>query len=249
MARPPRRLAPSRTFAQHLIIMAKRPVAGAVKRRLARGIGDVAALRFYRTTLTHTVVRLAADARWRTYLAVTPDSAVTAPCWPAVRYLTRVPQGEGDLGARMQALFDRLPPGPAIIVGSDIPAIRPAHVAQAFQLLGRADAVFGPAQDGGYWLVGLKKSVRQLFPFTDVPWSTDRTLAATRANLPGRIVAYAPTLSDVDTAQDYRQERVRAERLIERSDLRSRSTTSSTAATSRASSMSPASSMREADDF
>jgi len=220
MARPPRRLTPSCTFAQHLIIMAKRPVAGAVKRRLARGIGDVAALRFYRTTLTHTVLRLAADARWRTYLAVTPDSAVTAHCWPAVHNPTRIPQGEGDLGARMQALFDCLPPGPAIIVGSDIPAIRPAHVAHAFKLLGRADAVFGPAQDGGYWLVGLKKSVRQVFPFTDVPWSTERTLAATRANLPGRIVAYASTLSDVDTAKEYRQERVRAERLIENPGLR-----------------------------
>ena len=219
MARPPRRLAPSCSFAQHLIIMAKRPVAGAVKRRLARGIGDAAALRFYRTTLTHTVLRLAADARWRTYLAVTPDRAVTAHCWPAVRNLTRVPQGEGDLGVRMQALFGRLPPGPAIIVGSDIPAIRPAHVAHAFKLLGRADAVFGAAQDGGYWLVGLKKSVRQVFPFTDVPWSTERTLAATHANLQGRIVAYTSTLSDVDTAQDYRRERVRAERLIENSGL------------------------------
>ncbi len=220
MAKPSRRLVPSCTFAQHLIIMGKRPVAGAVKRRLASGIGDVAALRFYRTTLTHTVLRLAADARWRTYLAVTPDSAVTAHCWPAVRNLARVPQGEGDLGVRMQALFDRLPPGPAIIVGSDIPPLRPAHVAHAFKLLGRADAVFGPAQDGGYWLVGLKKSVRQLFPFADVPWSTERTLAATLSNLQGRIVAYAPTLSDVDTAQEYRQERVCAERLIEHSGLR-----------------------------
>jgi uncharacterized protein len=194
--------------------MAKRPVAGAVKRRLAHGIGNTAALRFYRTTLAHTVLRLAADPRWRTYLAVTPDASLADACWPAMRGLPRVPQGHGDLGARMQTLFDALPPGPAIIVGSDIPAMRSADIAHAFKLLGRAEAVFGPARDGGYWLVGLKKTGKRLSPFADVPWSTDRALAGTLANLRGRIVAYASTLSDVDTAEAYRAERERAERLI-----------------------------------
>ncbi len=163
--------------------MAKRPVAGRVKRRLAREIGDVAALRFYRTALANTVMRLGADPRWRTYLAVTPDTSVTASCWPSPPKLTRISQGEGGLGQRMQSLFDRMPPGPVVIVGSDIPAVRPAHIARAFDLLGSADAVFGPATDGGYWLVGLKRSVRQLVPFEGVPWSTEETLAATVANL------------------------------------------------------------------
>ena len=194
--------------------MAKCPVAGRVKRRLAREIGDTAALRFYRATLAHTVLRLAGDRRWRTYLAVTPDASLAASCWPSSRKLALLPQGQGDLGTRMQALFDRLPPGPAVIVGSDIPAVRPAHIARAFRLLGRADAVFGPARDGGYWLVGLKRSVRQLVPFDGVPWSAEGTLAATVANLRGRIVAFASTLSDVDTAADYRRECKQAERLV-----------------------------------
>jgi len=194
--------------------MAKCPAAGRVKRRLARDIGDVAAIRFYRSTLANTVSRLAADPRWRTYLAVTPDSSVTAPYWPCPSNVTRIAQGQGDLGARMQALFESMPPGPVIIVGSDIPAIRPSHVAHAFKLLGRADAVFGPAQDGGYWLVGLQKSLRQLVPFEGIPWSTDQVLAATAAKLHVKIVVYASTLSDVDTAHDYARERQAAERRI-----------------------------------
>jgi hypothetical protein len=194
--------------------MAKHPVAGRVKRRLARAIGDVAAIRFYRSTLARTVSRLAADPRWLTYLAVTPDTSLVSPCWPAPSHVTRVPQGQGDLGARMQALFDRLPPGPVVIVGSDIPAIRPSHVAHAFKLLRRADAVFGPAQDGGFWLVGKKRSPRRLVPFADVPWSTDRALAATVANLGGTIVAFASTLSDVDTDEDFRRAGKSAGRLV-----------------------------------
>jgi uncharacterized protein len=195
--------------------MAKRPVAGAVKSRLARGIGSAAALRFYRTTLTHTLLRLGRDPRWRTYLAVAPDVSVAESCWPSTPMVTRVPQGHGDLGARMQSLVDRMPPGPVIIVGSDIPAVRPRHIAKAFHELGRADAVFGPAQDGGYWLVGLRRRPRRLVPFENVPWSTGQALSATLANLRGRFLAFSSTLSDVDTAQDYKRERACAARLFD----------------------------------
>ena len=136
--------------------MAKGPRAGRVKRRLAASVGVVSAARFYRTCLAHTLMRLGRDPRWRTLLAVSPDSDVSAPYWP--RGIERVPQGGGDLGVRMQRLFRRLPPGPAIIVGSDIPAIKPSDIARAFRLLGNGDAVFGRAADGGYWLVGLRRS-------------------------------------------------------------------------------------------
>jgi rSAM/selenodomain-associated transferase 1 len=210
MASAPRRVA----FAPRLVIMAKSPVAGRVKRRLARGIGDVAAIRFYRNALNHTLARLGADPRWRAYLAVAPDHAVAAPYWPSAAKIPRIPQGAGDLGARMQTLFDRLPPGPVIIVGSDIPRIGPAQIAHAFKLLGRADAVFGPAPDGGYWLIGFKRSPRCPRPFRGVPWSTGEALAATRANLRGSTVALTSLLSDVDTAEDYRSERNAASRRI-----------------------------------
>jgi len=197
-----------------LIVMAKQPRAGAVKRRLARGIGAVAATRFYRATLRHTLMRLAADARWRTYLAVAPDAALSETFWPSWPRVPRIAQAQGDLGARMQALFDGMAPGPVILVGSDIPGISPAHIAEAFRLLGQADAVFGSARDGGYWLVGFKRSPGRLAPFHDVPWSTDRALAATCANLKGRRIAFAATLGDVDTAEDLKRQRGVVERLV-----------------------------------
>jgi len=191
--------------------MAKSPHLGRVKRRLGRDIGDVAATRFYRHCLCHVVQRLGRDPRWRTMLAVDPDRDVTKAFWPSRAIL---PQGMGDLGRRMQRLFASLPPGPVVIVGSDIPAIRPAQIAAAFRLLGVADAVLGPARDGGYWLIGLKRSPRVLSPFAGVRWSSAYALADTVANLDGKRVAFTAMLRDVDSAEDYRRERASAERLI-----------------------------------
>ena len=199
-------------YAPHLVIMAKSPILGIAKRRLGREIGGTRAIRFYRACLSHTVLRLA-SARWQTLLAVTPDNDVAQHFWRSPR-TSRVSQGDGDLGKRMQHLFNRLPPGPAIIVGSDIPAISPSHVAQAFRVLRAADAVLGPAPDGGYWLIGLKRAPKILSPFTGVRWSGPFALADTIANLKGKRVVYAAALCDVDTADAYREERASAERLI-----------------------------------
>jgi uncharacterized protein len=211
MARHPARRRRRTSFANHLVIMAKSPVMGRVKRRLGRDIGDVAATRFYRHCLSHVVQRLGRDPRWRTMLAVDPDRDVIKAFWPSRAIL---PQGMGDLGRRMQRLFASLPPGPVVIVGSDILAIAPAHIAEAFRLLGGADAVLGPARDGGYWLVGLKRSPRVLTPFAGVRWSSAYALADTIANLDGKRVAFTAMLSDVDAAEDYRRERATAARLI-----------------------------------
>lgn len=202
------------SFALRLVIMAKSPVAGRVKRRLGRQIGDVAALRFYRHCLSHTALRLARDRRWETVLAVDPDRDIAAGFEPSRRKLSRVKQGKGDLGRRMQHLFALLPPGPVIIVGSDIPAMRTSDIARAFAQLRRADAVFGRAHDGGYWLVGLKRTPKLLAPFDRVRWSSPHALADTLANLKGKRVAFAATLSDVDTERDYRELRGCAERLL-----------------------------------
>lgn len=192
--------------------MAKSPRAGRIKQRLAASVGVVSAARFYRICLTHTLMRLGRDPRWQTLLAVSPDVDVSAPLWP--RGVERVPQGKGDLAVRMQRLFRRLPPGPAIIVGSDIPAISPSDIARAFRLLSNGDAVFGRAADGGYWLVGLRRTPRVLAPFTNVRWSGPHALADTLRNLNGRRVAFAATLSDVDSEDDYRSSRENWERLI-----------------------------------
>jgi rSAM/selenodomain-associated transferase 1 len=194
--------------------MAKTPVLGRVKRRLGDEIGHVAALRFYRHCLGHTVMRLARDPRWQTTIAVTPDRDRAITAWPNMEKVGRMGQGAGDLGRRMQRLFARVPPGPAVIVGSDIPELSPDQVAKAFRFLGGADAVFGRAPDGGYWLVGLKRTPRVLKPFANVRWSGPHALADTLANLKGKRVAFVATLGDVDTKQDWRRERRNAERFI-----------------------------------
>jgi rSAM/selenodomain-associated transferase 1 len=182
--------------------MAKAPVAGVVKTRIGRELGTAAAVRFARHSAAALLQRVAADPRWSTTLAVTPDVAARDRFWP--RRLPAGPQGPGDLGDRMQRLFDRAPPGLAVIVGTDVPLIDRPHIAAAFRLLGRHDAVFGPAEDGGYWLVGLRRRPRLLRPFGGVRWSTSHALADTLANLRRLSVAVAllPTLFDVDTAAD-----------------------------------------------
>lgn len=182
-----------------VILFARAPRLGAVKRRLARGIGDRAALRFYAATLAATARPIAKDRRWRTVLATTPPGARADWSRFVPRGTARVAQARGDLGARMQAAMR--PWRRAVLVGSDIPGLGPADIAAAFRALGRADAVFGPAQDGGYWLVGLGPR-RPAHPFAGARWSSPHALADTLANFAGRRVAFLRRLRDVDTAED-----------------------------------------------
>jgi hypothetical protein len=191
---------------RHLVVFLRAPQLGRVKSRLAAGIGAVAALGFYRRTSMRLLRRLTRDRRWRCHLALTPDGAASGKrIWP-VRALRRG-QGGGDLGRRMARVFATLPPGPAVIVGSDIPAMTMEHVVAAFRALGRSEAVFGPARDGGYWLVGLRRRPR--LPrglFGRVRWSSEHALADTLAGLPpGMPVAMLEPLEDVDDAAAYRR--------------------------------------------
>jgi uncharacterized protein len=178
---------------RHLVVFARFPRIGSGKTRLARDIGAVAAGRFQRATLLTTLRRVGRDRRWMTWLAVTPDRSRP---WPA--RIRLYPQGPGDLGQRMTRVARCLPRGPLVIVGSDIPGITAAMIARAFHLLGSCDAVFGPALDGGYWLIGLKRRPRVLMPFAGVRWSSPHALSDTLANLRDAAVGYVDTLEDVD---------------------------------------------------
>ncbi len=183
-----------------LIVMVKEPRAGRVKTRLAQGIGTVGAAWWYRHQVAETI-RVLRDPRWRLVLAMTPDGAGPVRMWP--RGSVIVAQGGGDLGQRMHRLLTGFPGGPTVIIGSDIPGITPDHVWRAFRALGRADAVFGPAEDGGYWLVGLKN--RRAAPpalFDGVRWSGPHALADTLDTLGGLTFALTDTMRDVDTTAD-----------------------------------------------
>ena len=179
-----------------LILFFRQPRLGAGKRRLARDVGALAALRFERLILARSLRLLGRDRRWGLRLAVTPDRDARA--WPNAR-----PQGRGDLGVRMRRALAAGGSGPAVLIGSDIPGLTPGHIAAAFKLLGRYDIVFGPARDGGYWLVGCRHRPPD---FGRVRWSTAHALADTLANLPrGLSVGFAAPLDDVDDGAAYRR--------------------------------------------
>lgn len=197
----------AQAFSPQLVVMAKAPVAGTVKTRLAGTIGTGEATGFYRAMTASAVRRLTRTRRWKSWLAVSPDRCVTEPFWP--EGIDVVAQGTGNLGDRMGRLFDGLPPGPVVIIGTDIPDITPADIADAFRALGGSDAVLGPAPDGGYWLIGLKRTPRVLKPFPGVRWSSSHALADTLANLEGFRVALLRELDDIDTADEYRAWRAR----------------------------------------
>jgi rSAM/selenodomain-associated transferase 1 len=190
---------------RHLVMMARAPQLGRVKQRLAQDIGAAAALRFYRGLVQEKIRRLESDRRWRLWLFVTPDGAVVHPAWRSLRGIEVRAQGRGDLGRRMKRPFAELPPGPLVLVGSDIPLMRPDHIWRAFRLIGRHELVFGPASDGGFWLLGARRSrplPKRLFD--GVRWSTAAALADSLATLPSRLsVGFADRLDDVDDGADY----------------------------------------------
>ena len=93
--------------------------------------------------------------------------------------------------------------GPVCVIGADVPGITRARVAEAFAALGRNDAVFGPAPDGGYWLIGARLGARcRPGMLAGVRWSTQHALADSVAALGVARIAYVQTLADVDTAHD-----------------------------------------------
>jgi uncharacterized protein len=185
-----------KTMRRTLILFARMPRLAAGKRRLARDIGAVAALRFERAMLARSLRRLGRDRRWQLRLAMTPDRA-------AWRWKEAFPQGSGDLGERMYRVLAACRPGPAVLVGTDIPGLSPAHIAEAFALLGRHDLVFGPASDGGFWLVGTKHRPPD---FGEVRWSSPHALEDVLVNLPRSLsVGFGATLDDVDDGAAYRR--------------------------------------------
>ena len=184
-----------------VVVFAREPVPGGVKRRLAQDIGAEAAARVYAVTLEHTLdVANNSGARVVLSLADVP-SARWLRDFDAALEIQR-----GDhLGDRMDDAFSRRfreGESRVIVVGSDCPWFSASHVAKAAAKLGGADVVLGPAADGGYWLVAQRPP--GLAMFTRIPWSKPTTLERTRS----RIKALGGTwfeleeLVDIDTGED-----------------------------------------------
>lgn len=192
-----------------LCIFARAPVHGTVKRRLAAGIGAVAALEAHVRLLGEALDRLtgipAIDTElWLAGPAASLDGILQPGC--VLRQQT-----DGDLGERMLgALTDALERAPkAVIVGSDCPDIDAAYVAGACERLDRSDVVIGPAEDGGYGLIGARRDVVAALPalFRGMSWGTATVFETTlaRARQAGLDVARLATVWDVDTETDWRR--------------------------------------------
>ena len=180
-----------------LVIMLKEPVAGRVKTRLGRDIGMTASAWWFRHQSTALIRRLQSP-RWQTWLAVAPDTALHSRCWPT--HPPRMAQGRGDLGVRMARIL-KSSKGPVVLIGGDIPGVQQAHISAAFRQLGQNELMFGPATDGGFWLVGKQRQVPHGL-FENVRWSGSNTLKDTRASAQGARIGYVATLSDVDRLAD-----------------------------------------------
>jgi hypothetical protein len=185
-----------------LVIFVKAPVAGRVKTRLARGVGPARASTLFRHMTRQTIAE-ASRGGWTTILAVDRPSAVRgfSNLWPD--RLTRSPQARGDLGRRMKAAFEQAPRGPVVIIGADAPGVRTRLIRRAFAALQGSDAVFGPTEDGGYWLIGLAGRRKAPRIFHKVRWSTRHALEDTLSTLPASFrVAFIDRLRDIDDADD-----------------------------------------------
>ncbi|KAA9333354.1 glycosyltransferase [Hymenobacter busanensis] len=188
----------------HLLVFARHPELGQVKTRLAHAVGAEEALRVYRALLasTHSAVDAVAAQKTLWLAGHAPTGESEFAHWAGFE---QHPQPAGDLGQRMYAAFAAAFAAgatAAVIIGTDCPDLRPAHLNAAFYQLQNHDVVIGPALDGGYYLLGLRTLVPDFF--LHKPWSTDAVLTATLADAQrlGLRVAQLPALSDVDTAAD-----------------------------------------------
>ena len=189
-----------------LVIFARAPEAGRVKTRLAAALGPEAALAAYRALGARVVGAVRGVDSCDVVVAYTPHEArplVEGWLGGALGY---EPQTEGDLGARMAgAIARRHARGAAkvVVIGTDCPDVTAATVEDAFDQLDTADVVLGPALDGGYYLVGVRRPAPEIF--AGVPWSAPDTLAVTieRARAAGLAVALLAPLRDIDTAEDW----------------------------------------------
>lgn len=192
--------------ARTLIVFAREPVAGRVKTRLIPALGAEGAANLYRRLLA-----IALDAAARVPGADPELWCADAPADGgecarlARRHRMRwYHQPPGDLGARMAAALDRALAGGgrAVLIGSDCPGYAPGYLAAAFAALGEHDAVLGPATDGGYVLIGLRRPAPELF--ARMPWGTDTVLEETRTRLAGLGLRCRelPALDDLDRPEN-----------------------------------------------
>jgi len=188
-----------------VVVFAKAPVAGLAKTRLIPALGADGAAKLAARMLEHTLAQAVAADVGPVELCAAPDTA-----HPALMEAARAAgaaltaQGDGDLGLRMHRCFMRVLSrhGRAIVIGTDAPALDARMLRTAAQALRETDAVFVPAQDGGYALVGLRRADPRWFD--GMRWSHDQVMADTRRRLQAAGARWIelPPVADVDEPAD-----------------------------------------------
>ena len=184
-------------------ILAKAPLPGLAKTRLAPALGADGAAALQGGLIERAVeTARAADIGPVTLWAAPDQDHPAFQTLAALFGVTLACQPDGDLGARMLAAIETAR-GPAIVIGTDCPALRPEHLRDAAEaLVGGVDAVVVPVEDGGYALIGMR--ARQPTLFTDMPWSTAGVMAETRRRLTRLALSWREParLWDVDLPED-----------------------------------------------
>ncbi len=203
-----------------IAVFLKLPQPGGVKTRLAAGLtGEdpgAQAVEIYKTLVASVFQTLSqSDFDQLRVLYDPPESEEEIRAWlqpmcetmPDLIDVTFVPQAGGDLGNRLQSAIhdahDDFGNAKVAAIGTDCIEISPALISQLWQNLEDCDLVFGPTFDGGYYLVGTRQKTPEIF--TDIPWSTEETLAASleSGRSAGRKIQLLDKLNDVDTVEDW----------------------------------------------
>lgn len=185
-----------------LLIFTRNPELGKVKTRLAKGVGQENALTIYKQLLQHThdvVVKNKCTKRVGYSVKVRKNDL-----WEASLF-EKFQQEGNDLGERMEHGFsEAFSDGyqKVVIIGSDLYDLQPHHIEEAFEALTTHDAVIGPAKDGGYYLLGMRHLISQVFK--DKEWGSDSVLKQTLKNLTSYKVHTLEELNDIDYAKDLR---------------------------------------------
>ena len=183
------------------MIFTRNPELGKCKTRLAATVGDRKALAIYTFLLRHTasVTDALPDTDLHVYFS---ERLGDGSIWDPGRYQRHVQRG-ADLGARMQQAFeDTFDKGytRVVLIGSELYDLTPEDLIAAFQALKHHPVVFGPATDGGYYLLGLTAMIPELF--RNKAWGTSSVLADSLRDLPGRKPQLLPERNDVDYYED-----------------------------------------------
>ncbi|MFC4290966.1 TIGR04282 family arsenosugar biosynthesis glycosyltransferase [Sphingorhabdus arenilitoris] len=182
------------------VLFTRYPVAGEAKTRLIPAVGAQAAADIH-AALTLRTVDILKQCDCHLEIAITGAPIADFRKWLGEDICFKRQQ-EGDLTDRLLAEID---PAPLIFFGSDTPDLSEDIVAEAIAALGHHDLVVGPAEDGGYYLIGMRQAAAGLF--TDMPWSTDKVLTQTlaRAAALNMTVHQTRLLSDCDTPDDLKK--------------------------------------------